>query len=80
MTAFPPKSCAHPALPQQEANPDVQAPIPSLHRRNRAEIPVGREEIKQGLTRKSARELDDRLIKEIRAVSDNRIAVRVAYA
>ena len=47
--------------------------------RNRAEFPVGREEVHQFLTRKWARELDYRLIKEIWAFLDNKIAVRFAY-
>ena len=47
--------------------------------RNRADFPVGREEIKDFLTRKWARELDYRLIKEIWTFADNRIAVRFAY-
>lgn len=47
--------------------------------RNRAEFPVGREEVHQFLTRKWARELDYRLIKELWAYTENRIAVRFAY-
>lgn len=47
--------------------------------RNRAEFPRGREEIVQFLKRKWARELDYRLIKELWAFRDNRIAVRFAY-
>jgi nuclear transport factor 2 (NTF2) superfamily protein len=47
--------------------------------RNRAEFPVGREEIIEFLTRKWARELDYRLIKELWAFDGNRIAVRFAY-
>ena len=47
--------------------------------RNRAEFPVGRAEIVAFLTRKWARELDYRLIKELWAFADNRIAVRFAY-
>lgn len=47
--------------------------------RNRAEFIAGREEIVQFLQRKWARELDYRLIKELWAVTDNRIAVRFAY-
>jgi uncharacterized protein len=49
------------------------------HWRNRAEFPVGREEIKAFLRRKWARELDYRLIKELWAHDCNRIAVRFAY-
>jgi nuclear transport factor 2 (NTF2) superfamily protein len=47
--------------------------------RNRAEFVTGREEIVQLLTRKWARELNYRLIKELWAFTDNRIAVRFAY-
>lgn len=47
--------------------------------RNRAEFPKGREEIIQFLQRKWARELDYRLIKELWAFDNNRIAVRFAY-
>ncbi len=47
--------------------------------RNRAEFPLGRAEIVALLTRKWERELDYRLIKELWAFRDNRIAVRFAY-
>jgi uncharacterized protein len=47
--------------------------------RNRAEFFTGREEIVRFLTRKWNRELDYRLIKEIFAFGDARIAVRFAY-
>ena len=47
--------------------------------RNRAEFVAGRGEIVTFLTRKWARELDYRLIKEVWAFTDNRIAVRFAY-
>ena len=47
--------------------------------RNRAEFVNGRQEIVSFLTRKWARELDYRLIKELWAFSENRIAVRFAY-
>lgn len=47
--------------------------------RNRAEIFSGRPAIIEFLTRKWQRELDYRLIKEIWAHSDTRIAVRFAY-
>jgi len=47
--------------------------------RNRAEFVSGREAIVQFLTRKWSRELDYRLIKELWAFTDNRIAVRFAY-
>ena len=47
--------------------------------RNRAEFFAGRAAITEFLTRKWAKELDYRLIKELWASSDNRIAVRFAY-
>jgi nuclear transport factor 2 (NTF2) superfamily protein len=47
--------------------------------RNRAESPVGREQVRQFLQRKWARELDYRLIKELWAFGGARIAVRFAY-
>jgi uncharacterized protein len=47
--------------------------------RNRSEFPRGREEIIQFLKRKWAKELDYRLIKELWAFHENRIAVRFAY-
>ena len=47
--------------------------------RNRAEFISGRGEIVSFLTRKWARELDYRLIKEVWTWNENRIAVRFAY-
>jgi nuclear transport factor 2 (NTF2) superfamily protein len=47
--------------------------------RNRAEFPEGRDQIEEFLTRKWAKELDYRLIKELWAHDGNRIAVRYAY-
>jgi nuclear transport factor 2 (NTF2) superfamily protein len=47
--------------------------------RNRAEFFQGRAAIVAFLTRKWARELDYRLIKEVWAFHENRIAVRFAY-
>jgi hypothetical protein len=47
--------------------------------RNRAEFPVGREQVREFLRRKWARELDYRLIKELWSYDGNRIAVRFAY-
>ncbi len=52
---------------------------PDSRWRNRAEFVTGRAEIEAFLTRKWARELDYRLIKELWAFSGNRIAVRFAY-
>lgn len=47
--------------------------------RNRAEFLVGRDAIVQFLTRKWTKELDYRLIKELWAFHQDRIAVRFAY-
>lgn len=47
--------------------------------RNRAEFPVGREQVHAFLTRKWMKERDYRLIKELWAAANNRIAVRFAY-
>jgi len=52
---------------------------PDSYWRNRAEFVQGREQIVAFLTRKWARELDYRLIKELWAFHENRIAVRFAY-
>jgi nuclear transport factor 2 (NTF2) superfamily protein len=52
---------------------------PDSRWRNRAEFISGRAEIEAFLTRKWARELDYRLIKEVWAHQGNRIAVRFAY-
>jgi uncharacterized protein len=52
---------------------------PDSRWRNRAEFANGRKEIVAFLTRKWARELDYRLIKELWAFDGNRIAVRFAY-
>jgi nuclear transport factor 2 (NTF2) superfamily protein len=57
----------------------AQAYTPQSQWRNRAEFITGREEIVAFLTRKWARELDYRLIKEVWAHRDARIAVRFAY-
>ena len=52
---------------------------PDSNWRNRAEFFSGREAIAQFLRRKWAKELDYRLIKELWAFHENRIAVRFAY-
>lgn len=52
---------------------------PDSRWRNRAEFLQGREAIEAFLTRKWQRELEYRLIKELWAFHDNRIAVRFAY-
>lgn len=62
-------------------NPYVvsQAYTPDTQWRNRAEFPVGRDQVVEFLTMKWARELDYRLIKELWLHHSNRIAVRFAY-
>jgi len=52
---------------------------PDSQWRNRIEFLNGREEITAFLTRKWARELDYRLIKELWGFRENRMAVRFAY-
>lgn len=52
---------------------------PDSQWRNRAEFVTGRPEIVAFLTRKWARELDYRLIKELWAFTGHRLAVRFAY-
>jgi hypothetical protein len=47
--------------------------------RNRAEFAQGREQVRQLLTRKWVKEQDYRLIKELWAFGEQRIAVRFAY-
>lgn len=62
-------------------NPDIVTPAYSNDSvwRNRAEFLRGHEQIHAFLTRKWAREHDYRLIKELWAFTDTRIAVRFAY-
>jgi nuclear transport factor 2 (NTF2) superfamily protein len=57
----------------------AQAYSPNSNWRNRSEFVNGRLEIEDFLKRKWKKELDYRLIKELWAFSDNRIAVRFAY-
>lgn len=57
----------------------AQAYTPDTIWRNRHEFPSGREEVIEFLTRKWAREVEYRLIKELWAFDANRIAVRFAY-
>ena len=52
---------------------------PDSQWRNRAEFLRGRSAIEAFLTRKWNRELEYRLVKELWAFHDNRIAVRFAY-
>ncbi|WP_417549336.1 DUF1348 family protein [Methylophaga sp.] len=47
--------------------------------RNRSEFPVGREQIKSFLQKKWQREMEYRLVKELWAFTENRIAVRFTY-
>jgi nuclear transport factor 2 (NTF2) superfamily protein len=47
--------------------------------RNRDQFPRGREQVIEFLTRKWEREVEYRLIKELWAHDDNRVAVRFAY-
>ena len=62
-------------------NPDLVTPAytEDSQWRNRHEFPVGHAQIHAFLTRKWAKELDYRLIKELWAFDGNRIAVRYAY-
>lgn len=57
----------------------AQAYTPDSRWRNRSEFPVGRAQIEAFLTRKWDKELEYRLIKELWAFTENRIAVRFAY-
>ena len=52
---------------------------PDSQWRNRSQFIFGREEIKRFLTQKWQKEMDYKLIKEVWAYADNRIAVRFAY-
>jgi uncharacterized protein len=62
-------------------NPELVSHVytPDSYWRNRSEFIHGRSEIIAFLTRKWAKELDYRLIKELWAFTGNRIAVRFAY-
>ena len=57
----------------------AQAYTPDSRWRNRSEFPVGRAQIEAFLTGKWDKELEYRLIKELWAFTENRIAVRFAY-
>lgn len=57
----------------------AQAYSLDTHWRNRAEFADGRDQAQAFLERKWSRELEYRLIKELWAFTDNRIAVRYAY-
>lgn len=62
-------------------DPDIVTPAYSTdcHWRNRAEFIEGHDRIHAFLTRKWARELDYRLIKDLWTFAEDRIAVRFAY-
>jgi hypothetical protein len=70
---------AEDAWNSREPNKVALAYTVDSHWRNRAEFPQGRDEIKAFLTRKWEREHEYRLIKELWAYDNNRIAVRFAY-
>ena len=82
---FTPESAAHKVRLAEDAwntrDPArvVQVYTEDTRWRNRTEFPVGREQVRQFLERKWARELDYRLIKELWACAGPRIAVRFAY-
>ena len=63
----------------RDPNRVIQVYTEDTRWRNRAEFPVGREQVRQFLERKWAREREYRLIKELWAFTGNRIAVRFAY-
>jgi hypothetical protein len=82
---FTPETAAQKVRMAEDAwntrDPDrvVQVYTEDTQWRNRAEFPVGREQVRAFLQRKWARELDYRLVKELWACNGNRIAVRFAY-
>ena len=82
---FTPETAAHKVRLAEDAwnsrDPDrvVQVYTEDTRWRNRAEFPVGREQVRAFLQRKWARELDYRLVKELWACAGHRIAVRFAY-
>jgi len=82
---FTPETAAHKVRLAEDAwnsrDPDrvVQVYTEDTRWRNRAEFPVGREQVRAFLQRMWARELDYRLVKELWACAGHRIAVRFAY-
>ena len=70
---------AEDAWNSREPDRVVQVYTEDTRWRNRAEFPVGRDQVHGFLTRKWQRELDYRLIKELWAFDGARIAVRFAY-
>lgn len=63
----------------RDPNKVALAYSPDTFWRNRAEFVLGRDEVVAFLERKWSRELDYRLIKELWAFREDRIAVRFAY-
>lgn len=78
-TAIQKVRAAEDAWNTRDAKRVTQAYTANSRWRNRAEIFQGREAIQAFLERKWAKEQEYRLIKELWAVSENRIAVRFAY-
>ncbi len=78
-TAMQKVRAAEDAWNTRDAAKVVLAYSPDSRWRNRSDFLNGRSEIELFLTRKWARELDYRLVKELWAWSDNAIAVRFAY-
>lgn len=70
---------AEDAWNRREPEAVAQAYSPDSRWRNRDEFIEGRDEIVAFLRRKWAKELEYRLIKEVWAFTDDRIAVRFAY-
>ena len=70
---------AEDAWNSREPNKVALAYTPDSQWRNRADFITGRAEIIAFLSAKWARELEYRLIKEVWALRENRIAVRFAY-
>ena len=78
-TAVPKVRLAEDGWNSRDPRRVAQAYTPDSRWRNRAEFPLGREQIVALLERKWARELDYRLIKELWAFGGARIGVRFAY-
>lgn len=78
-TAIQKVRLAEDAWNSREADRVSLAYSPDSRWRNRSEFINGRQEIVAFLKRKWVKELDYRLIKELWACGDNRIAVRFAY-
>jgi uncharacterized protein len=78
-TAIQKVRLAEDAWNSRDAEKVSLAYTPDSRWRNRAEFVNGRDAIVAFLRRKWTRELDYRLIKELWAFTDNRIAVRFAY-